>query len=274
MTESEKSSQPLIEDEIHPKDCPICGVSTNYIYRVKDKDSEAVTVWYRCNCGVIFQKDKPAHDIYDMEYIKAREIPAHQKRVTNTAYVYSTLIENLTYGRKMLDVGYLFPTNMQYMEKRGWLTWGIELNKHSECNKNCALGDFTTYDFNIDLSKELLVENTGEDEVLKREFDLIWMNDVIEHFDNPLGALSKAKELLTETGVLYISTPDIGFISKKGVSGFPYWKPAEHYVMWSEEALKRELERLGFNIVMSRRNFSSTYTSFYTLNIIAQKNFF
>jgi hypothetical protein len=48
----------------------------------------------------------------------------------------------------------------------------------------------------------------------------------------------------------------------------------EHNIMWTESALKRELERLGFKIIMSRRNYASRFMKWYDLQVIAQKNYF
>ena len=273
MNKSGKLSPQNTADKIYPQNCPVCGVTTNYIYRIEDRGTDGISTWYRCNCGILFQDKLPAHDCYNTDYITKRTVPEYTKRVCTSAYTYSPIIESLTYGRKMLDVGFTIVNTMEYMEKRGWLTWGIDINK-SVKNKNCVNADFITYNFDIDIAKDVLVENTGSTDIIKREFDLIWMNDVLEHFNEPLKGLKKVKDLLSETGIVFISTPDIGFINKTGVPAFPYWKPAEHYVMWSERALKRELERLGFNIVMCRRNYSATYNSFYTIHCIAQKNFF
>lgn len=39
------------------------------------------------------------------------------------------------------------------------------------------------------------------------KYDLIIMGELIEHLEDPLAMLKKAKDLLTETGVIYVTTP-------------------------------------------------------------------
>jgi SAM-dependent methyltransferase len=255
MPETEINSEVKIDTKVYPHDCPVCGMSTNYTYGIDDgKDKSA---WYRCNCGVIFQKDLPVHGCYDEEYVKGyadfKDVDLVQ---THAARAYASLIEELTYGRRMLDVGFNLPQNMNYFKDRGWITQGIDINPTFKDSKNIFVGDFAKY------------------EKLHPEYSLIWMSHVLEHFENPIGVLQKAKDLLVEDGVLYISTPDIEFMNKTGVSGWPHWNKREHYVMWSLDALVRELERLGFKIIMKRRNFSSRFVAWFDLQILCQRNYF
>lgn len=194
-------------------------------------------------------------------------------RITHAAHTYVNLIEELTYGRMMLDVGFLAPNTMEFFKNRGWLTWGIDVNEIIEGGGSIYKGDFLEYDFSPKIDKEKLKEITGETEV-KRTFDLIWMSHVLEHFNDPLRAINKAYNLLSDTGILYIAVPDIEFIYKTGVAGWSHFKKREHYIMWSERALRRELERLGFKVIMMRRNFSSRFSSWYDIHCICQRNYF
>lgn len=262
------------EDQlVYPHSCPICGIESSYVYRIEDGKTKEKSSWTRCQCGVIFQDDLPADDkIYDDKYIASLfEAKQGKERYEYSIRTYASLIEELTYGRMMLDVGFATPCLINAFEERGWLTWAIDINPALTGQGNIYKGDFIEYDFS--LSGEKIKEATGLEKI-DRKFDLIWMGHVLEHFHDPLRALSKARDLLEEKGVLFISTPDIEFINKTGVSGWPHFKKNEHYVLWSETALCRELERLGFKIVMSRRNFSSRYMSWWDLHIICQMNYF
>jgi len=259
---------------VYPHKCPICGIDTSYVYPTLDPKAKEEAWWYRCQCGVVFQDELPTGAKYDekynMEYVQNKE---HELRAAHEAWTYAPLIEELTYGRMLLDVGYNSLVNMKYFEDRGWLTWGIDSNESFIPNKNLYKGDFMTYNFEPKVTDEGVKKLIEEKEV-RRLFDVIWMGHVIEHFPDPIGALKKAYDLMPGNGVIYISTPDIEFINKTGISQFPHWRKHEHYILWSEGALKRELERIGFKVVMARRNFSSRYNSWYDVHIIAQKNYF
>lgn len=252
MNKSEKSEK---SQGIKPQPCPICNVSTNYQYRlVDDKDKGAS--WYQCSCGIIFQENVPSHTGYNKQYI-TNYINYKYKHYAqiHEAKTYTPIIEETTYGRRMLDVGFNLQDNMNFFRERGWIANGIDVNKEVEKLGNTFIGKFEEFPF-------------------KDEYNLIWMSHVLEHFNNPLQALQKAYDLMPEDGVLYIATPDIDFITKTGLSGFPHWKKDEHYTLWSERALVRELERIGFNIVLKKRNFCSRYISWFDVHIICQKRYY
>lgn len=269
-----KLEKDLKDKCINPAICPICGVATNYVHRMEDGKTKEKSDWYKCQCGVIFQSELPAHDIYNERYIyNLAEAKQSKERYGYLARIYVPLIEELIFGRMMLEVGFCTPHLLQIMKERGWLTWGIDVNPTLTGKGDIYKGDFISYDFSLPVKDEEMKKLLKKDKI-DRKFDLIWMGHTLEHFDNPIQALDKAYNLLDEKGVLFISTPDIDFINKTGVSGFPHFKKREHYIMWSERALKRELERLGFKIIMCRRNFSSKFMSWYDLHIIAQKMYF
>jgi len=230
-------------------------------------------MWYRCSCGVIFQSEYPTGE-YDSKYfINIDTAKEAAVKLSHAGYTYASVIEELTYGRMMLDVGYCSTKNMDFFKERGWLPWGIDVNKDIGGQGRLYKGDFLTYDFNIPASTKELKELAGGDS-FERKFDLIWMNHVLEHFNDPLAVLRKAYNLLSETGVLYIGVPDADFILKTGVEGYAHFKKAEHYTLWTEDALKREVERIGFKVILSRRNYSSRYSSWYDVHLIAQKRYF
>jgi len=262
-----------MDKQITPKMCPVCGVDTNYLYRITEKDDVSGD-WYRCACGVIFLPEPDNKIDYDEKYHSLYTDDKVKKNAIHAARVYAPIIEELTYGRMMLDVGFASGYNMDYFENRGWLTWGIDVNVPKEKRPNLYKGDFLTYDFEPRINKEELEKHVGDGRLKKRTFDLIWMSHVLEHFDNPIEVLKKAKGLLSDTGVMYISTPDIDFINKTGLPSFPHWKCKEHRVLWSSRALKRELERLGFDVILIRRNFSSRFISWYDVQCICQKRYF
>lgn len=260
--------------QITPLQCPVCGLATNYIYAIHEPLVNKSARWYRCTCNVIFQENYPKADGYDKKYFENYAgMKEGNQRLVHQARTYAPIIEECTYGRMMLDVGYCVPHNMEFFAKRGWITWGIDVNTDTGGSGSFYRGDFTNYDFDIKATNDEL-KALADGDSFKRKFDLIWMSHSFEHFNDPIAVLRKAYDLLSETGVLYISTPDIDFIQKTSVPGYPHFKMDEHYVMWSESALKRELERLGMKVIMSRRNFISRYSSWWDLHIICQKNYF
>jgi 2-polyprenyl-3-methyl-5-hydroxy-6-metoxy-1,4-benzoquinol methylase len=271
-------TEPVVKTEskqvikIVPTFCPVCGVETMQAECIEGKNKDR-SIWYACQCGVWFQDHFPESTaVYDEKYIiNLAESKDAKERYNYLLRLYAPLIEELTYGRMMLEVGFAVPYLLESMSKRGWLTWAIDVNPTLTGQGNIYKGDFLDYDFS--LSNPAVTAATGEEKI-ERKFDLIWMGHVLEHMRDPIAALKKAYDLLEGKGVLFIATPDIDFIYKTTVCGWGHFKPDEHYIMWSERALVRELERIGFKIVMKRRNYSSRFMSWYDVQIIAQKNYF
>ncbi len=268
----ESFQAPTDDRPVESKDCPICGSDTIYIYPIEELDGY-IARYYRCRCGVIFQENPPSENPYDNEYLKKEELkPLEESRGTYSARIYAPIIEEATYGRMMLDVGFAVPYTMGFMEDRGWLVWGIDKNKDIEGGGSIYQGDYETYDFSPRLNKEQK-KQIGMDEV-KRTFDLIWMSHVLEKFKDPIKALKKAYDLLAMDGCLHIATTDIDFIHKHSLAHFGEFKHKENYVLWSMSALVRELKKVGFKIMMKRRNYSTRFKQSSDIHIIAQKNRF
>lgn len=86
-------------------------------------------------------------------------------------------------------------------------------------------------------------------------FDLVLLNDVLEHLKNPEIALRNIYKILKRGGILYITTPNLNFVRKILLSRID---KAEHHIsMFSHSRLKALIVFLGFSI-------EEQYTSFYS----------
>lgn len=265
-----------MEKKIERKNCPVCGVSTSYTYHIQDQYGNK-SLWYRCPNGVIFQSEYP-------DYItegKALPVPEGEAgdihsgvnlRRVHTAYLYSNLIEDMTFGRFMLSVGFtLNPEVLKFMGDRGWLAWGID-DRNFQPGGKLYRGNFIDYDFDVD--KKELKEALGHEEKIKRKFDLIWMEHYLERVPNPIEVLKRAVDLLSETGILFLSVPDIEFINKRGVAGWIHWDKKTNYIFWSKRALVKELEKFGMEVIVCRRNYTSRTDYWDDLQIVAQRKYY
>lgn len=194
----------------------------------------------------------------DKAYIeKYYEFKEYDMIAVQPGRIYAPLIEELTMGRKMLDVGYCTPHNIDFFKARGWVAFGVESNEEAPETNRLMKDDF---------------EKT--EDLYKSSYDCVWMGHVLEKFKDPLSALFKTREILQSNGVLYISTPDSDFLYSKPPGEWTHWNKEENNIIWNERSLKRELERIGFNVVMCRRNYYSRFGFYHDLHIIAQKVYF
>jgi SAM-dependent methyltransferase len=251
-----------IDSQVYPMNCPVCGVATSYVYNIDEgKGKEAL--WYRCNCGVVFQENYPKGQRYSEKYVTDyAKMKEGDKRLTHSARNYGNLIEELTYGRMMLDVGYCVPHNMEFFKKRGWLTWGIDINENIGGEGHLYKGDFLTYDFDIPANTADLKELAGGDK-FKRTFDLVWMNHVLEHFKRRevFKVLTEWMRILKPGGILRVSVPDFAGLCKVyhqygklelvvgALFGRQDYLYNIHYNVFDFQSLKKILEDVGFENV-------------------------
>ena len=135
---------------------------------------------------------------------------------------------------------------------------GIDKNSNKLEGDSFIQGDFET----IEIPKGV-------------EYDLIWISRSLECFLDPKKALKKCFDVLSDSGVIYIATPDTDFMNAVGLGGYIHWKERENYIMWNRASLSKILEKIGFDILCSRRNYNlERHGNFYEMHMIAQKIYF
>lgn len=244
--------------EVPRKACPVCRRPTHKAVALSETDDPAdAKLWFFCMCGVIFQENPHEKTIKDLSYIENHSRIKEYKEVSiHSVRLYAPILEELTYGRKILDVGYCTSNVMDYLRGRGWIAYGIDSNKDVVEDQRIIKDDFET--------TERLYQKT---------YDVVWMSQVLENFHQPVLALKKAYDVLQDNGVLYISTADAGFLYTDPKK-FPHWNSKENYIIWSRESLCEQLEKIGFEIVYKFRNYHSRFGYYQNLHIIAQKVYY
>ena len=84
-------------------------------------------------------------------------------------------------------------------------------------------------------------------------FDLITLQDMLEHTTNPLSQLEAAYQLLKPGGWILITTPNVDGILAKLLGSFWYhYKPGEHLTYFSLKTINIALEKTGFVEIESK----------------------
>lgn len=227
--------------------CPVCDREVGVSYNI---ETDELTKWYHCFCGSVFHKEDMEQASFNEEYVsKFANIENYEVRMNYFYKTYGGLIEELTYGRKFLDVGYTVPYNVKYLSDRGWVATGIDI-----ANNELILGDYEDFDF-------------GEE-----KFDCIHLGHVIESMQKPLDAIKKSYDLLEHKGILVITTPAPELILRFGLEGFGHcFEPKEKWLFISTNKIISHAEKLGFKVELSRYNFSERFGIWNDAHIILQK---
>lgn len=239
MLNLKKEAKPVLEiGELKVAQCPACASYISHIYFMQDTVTQKKSKWYSCSCGVVWQSEVPTgkRAKHQLEGSKLSDVMQYPIRV------YAPLIEELIYGRRLLLIGSQTEAQESYFKERGW----------------------------IPESYNTLPEEFPEDTKL----NLIWFQHSIESLKDPIASLERCKSLLTEDGILFIASPDTDFLHTRGSSGFRHWKPDLNYLMWNRRSITRQLEQLGFNVIMARQNADMRFSETDDFHLIAQIKYF
>jgi 2-polyprenyl-3-methyl-5-hydroxy-6-metoxy-1,4-benzoquinol methylase/Zn ribbon nucleic-acid-binding protein len=145
---------------------------------------------------------------------------------------------------KMLDVGSALGDSLLEARKLGWKDlYGVELSKYA-----------------VDESRKRgLSIKLGTLESAKFPsgyFDIVTLQDVIEHIKNPKADMTEIYRILKPGGFVFVVTPDIGGLWHKLLGSFWYhYKPGEHIMYFSQKTLRKVLQDSNFKNIETKRTY-------------------
>lgn len=243
-----------------PKDelrCPLCQELIHQRIGLKGAE-DIVANWYLCRCGFMFHAEKhQPEEYFNEEYkIKFEGIKKIEERQMYYLRCFAPIIEEKVYGRRFLDVGFGSPFILEEMERRGWLSCGIDIIEH----KGYIKADFFKEKFE------------GE------KFDCIWLSDFLQSTTRPVEAVYKAIELLRPGGILFIVTPNTDLLKRDVIPSWGHWDMQYNYSFINERILKECFLKFtkGFNermdiIYSDWSNQSNRFTTWNNMIVISQK---
>lgn len=242
--------------------CPQCQEIVYQQYSITKNEKDTVN-WLHCRCGFMFHEvDVDVSKVWTPEYRKEYEDKKFiEERVNYYVRMYAQIIEEKTYGRRMLDVGFCSPMLMQEMEKRGWLTAGIDF-----IPSNYLTGDFMTETFG------------ATDKFPGERFDLIWMGDFLQCLKDPIPAIYKAYQLLRPNGIMVIVTPNTDNMRRNFIPQWGHWDMETCKSFINERILREAFIKAeaSFNgrldiLYFDKSNQSNRFVSWNNMHVIAQK---
>ncbi|MDD5111135.1 MAG: class I SAM-dependent methyltransferase [Candidatus Altiarchaeota archaeon] len=136
----------------------------------------------------------------------------------------------------LLDVGCGDGILLDYARSRGFSVRGIDLNEskaayaRTHLKLDVTTGNFMEFDF-------------------EKRFDVVVMNHVIEHVEDPVALLSRAREAAAEDGIVVVGTPNVdGWIrTLLGRRWYPYC-PGDHVYLYNPKTLARVIGESGLEL--------------------------
>ena len=220
--------------------CPLCGSKKERFLFLKEsfrivecRDCSLVYVNPRMSKQAL-EKAYNVNKISPMDYYQESEFgdkKAFGKRLK--------LIERFTKCKgKMLDVGCNVGTFLEVAKESGWDCFGIDVNKGVA--DDCAKRGIKFFATTIEKAK------------FKKEFfDVVILNDVLEHVHKPVKFMQSVCKLLKKGGIVFLVTPNIKSLTAKVLrKRWHHLKPDEHLTYFSLNTLKVLLKKQKLDILL------------------------
>jgi len=156
----------------------------------------------------------------------------------------------MTQGNNLLDVGCCAGFFLDEATKCGWHAQGVELSRWA--------ASYAKEKLNIKISNSTLRQAEYPDNY----FDVIVLQDTIEHLIDPREVLIEMRRILKPTGIIYINTPDIESMASQLLRAKWWGIKRYHLFYFSKKTLNKLLEATGFKSIrwsVYARNFTFKY---------------
>ncbi|MDR4503500.1 MAG: class I SAM-dependent methyltransferase [Candidatus Scalindua sp.] len=226
-------------------DCNLCNSNETTLLFVKDGFNHV-----KCNsCGLIYVNPRleDSQETLDSFYTSGADADSFIKDLLKRAYspkrqkIFSAEIKKMERYRRLnriLDIGCSFGGFLYAARNCGWEIKGIETVQE--------VGNYgkELYDLDIFLGK---LEDSN---LPPSSFDVIRLNNIIEHIPDPSEFLSRTYLLLRKGGLLTVSTTNfdsfsVSLCGKEWI----YFDGQHHIVLFTPATLKRLLEKSGFTTI-------------------------
>jgi SAM-dependent methyltransferase len=136
----------------------------------------------------------------------------------------------------MFEVGCATGFFMALAEEKGWKTFGIDISEYAAkkaAERGLAVTASTLEDFSSGIP-----------------FDVVVMQDVIEHVKDPIATINKAYSLTAKGGLLVLTTPDAGSLwARVWGKRWHAFVPPQHLFYFTVQNLSALVEKNGFKVV-------------------------
>jgi 2-polyprenyl-3-methyl-5-hydroxy-6-metoxy-1,4-benzoquinol methylase len=201
----------------------------------------------RCNdCGLIFTHPQPpsaqvaarySRAWFEMEYLPSFGVDPVRPNLARFSKRSDRLLKKLSrfrFRNELLDVGAGVGLTLARAKHAGWNVAGVELSEFGP--------QFALKHFGIDIMRGTLEEV----QFPSNYFDVVLLQDTIEHVPDPRATLQEISRILRPGGALILSTPNYSGVARV-IAGIEWAliSPAEHLFLFSPKSLSAVLRTCG-----------------------------
>jgi SAM-dependent methyltransferase len=223
-------------------DCPSCGGAGWRKLFIK-----AGFTFVRCEeCDVIYSNPQVREDVVEAEYRAGGsndiwvDVLLSERQQALDIEKFGELLDELEPFRgrgRILDIGCSIGLFLKLAAERGWQGKGIEFSDKARA--------YAVEELGLDVIDTPL-EDAGFD---SGSFDVIALNSVIEHVNQPGPLLAEIHRLLAPAGALYVITPNVDSLACRVLhERAATFDGRNHLVYFSPHTLTSLLERHGFAV--------------------------
>lgn len=249
--------------------CPYCDSDSQKIY-LKTRDWN----WripgefdlLRCDkCGALFSSSIAAHDVlkkyYPQNYYtRASGLvkPTEEKtREIERGFEYRfKTIQKFSKAGRVLDVGCGDGYFLKYLKARNYEAWGVEMSEQA-----C---EYAVEKLGIEREK-IVCGDFSSVSLPEYFFDLITLNDALEHLPEPKRVLEKCSRLLCVGGGIFIQVPNFNSLGRKLFGA--YWTHIDaprHLVHFTAKTLSLFLKDYKIVSIKTKTDLEQAYISGYS----------
>lgn len=222
--------------------CPLCGKSQEKF--LFSKDNFRIV---RCmNCTLVYVNPRltgeASKQLYNKNVISPLQYYQQTRKSDCTTFKKRwRLIEKFVSQKgKVLDVGCNIGTFLEVAKNAGWDCYGLDINRSvkEECERK-----------GISISISALEKAKFPHQF----FDVIILNDVLEHTTTPTAMIAAANKLLKKDGILFVVTPNIESVTFRCLGRhWHHLKPNEHLTYFSRKTMRLLLKPSDFQILYQK----------------------
>ncbi len=227
--------------------CPLCGIEP----RPFATDFQGFRLCRCKSCGLEFVTPRLSFEelsakVYSDNYLpKRNEANWRSREAENTFRLQLANFERLTGGPKsILDIGCGNGAFLDLAREAGWRIAGVDIKLSQDARQlDCPLWEGRLQDIDFQA----------------RTFDVVRLNHVLEHTQDPLAELTICRKLVASGGVLFISVPNIAGVSPRIKSlqsrlhlkshRWRHYAAMHHLFFFSPDTLRALVEGAGFRVL-------------------------